>query len=687
MAHDPYKYFRIEGRELVDQLAKGLLDLEKGPAAAELVARLLRLAHTLKGAARVVKQREIADQAHAIEDALAPFREGGGAVPRERVDSVLKMLDDVAARLAALQPEAEAEAERRPEAARELLPAEPVRTLGADVDEMDALLDGVAEASVQLASLRRGITSLERARRLTELLDEHLAAPRAQQALNGAAPKIRSMAAELRGLVEVLERSLAGGVEQMERELREVREAGERLRLLPARLMFNSLERAARDAGQSLARRIVFAASGGQVRLDANVLGVVQNALVQAVRNAVAHGIEPEAERVRAGKPVDGRVSVDVQRRGNRVAFVCRDDGRGVDLEAVRRAAERKGLRPADTQTLSGEEILRLLLAGGLSTSRTITEISGRGIGLDIVRDAASRLGGEVSVQTQGGVGTTLELFVPVSLSSLDALIVEAGGWMVAIPLESVRRTLRVLPADVCQSSDGASILYDGAVIPFAPLGRALRVESRATAGKRAWSAVVVGAGSSAAAVGVDRIHATENIVLRPLPEHTPADAVVAGTSLDAEGNPQLVLDPEGLVAEARRSVPATPKAAPSSPPILVIDDSLTTRILEQSILESAGYDVDVAVSGEEALEKARARRYALFLVDVEMPGMDGFVFIERTRADPTLRDVPAMLVTSRDSPEDRRRGERVGARAYIVKSEFEQSELLERIRLLVGSP
>jgi two-component system chemotaxis sensor kinase CheA len=683
MPSDPYRYFRVEARDLLDQLGRSVLELESGSGAPDVVARLLRLAHTLKGAARVVKAREIADRAHAIEDALAPFRQGGIAMPRDCVNAVLTMLDEISDQTAALGPPPDAgtgSAPRRP------VQEEAPRILRADVEEMDALLDGVVEASTQLAALRRNSTELARARRLTELLDDDLSSTRDQRPLNGATPKIRSMAAELRSVIMGLERGLAGGVEQMDRELRQVREAAERLRLLPASLMFGTLERTARDAAQSLGKRLAFVPRGVEVRLDAHVISVVQHALVQVVRNAVAHGIESEAEREAAGKTPDGRLSLEIQRRGNRVAFICRDDGAGVDLEAVRRAAQRKGVLFADIQRLGAEELLRLLLRGGLTTSGTTTEIAGRGIGLDIVREAASRLGGEVRVQTGKGIGTTFELVVPVSLSSLEVLVVEAAGRTAAIPLGSVKRTVRLVHGDLSETAEGASVLFEGRAIPFVALERALRIDAGRSDGARPRSAVVVEGSNALCALGVERLRGTEAIVVQPLPDLAPVDPVVAGASLDAEGNPRLVLEPEGLVKEALRKEPISRRAATVRPPILVIDDSLTTRMLEQSILESGGYDVDLATSGEEALEKAMKRPYSIFLVDVEMPGIDGFEFIERTRSDPVLREVPAVLVTSRTSPEDRQRAEHLGAAAYIVKSEFDQTELLDRIRRLVAA-
>jgi two-component system chemotaxis sensor kinase CheA len=689
MARDPYRYFRVEARELLDQLGQGALELDKGTAAPELIALMLRLAHTLKGAARVVKQREIADHAHAIEDALAPFREKGTAVSRDGIEPTLKALDEIARRLAALAPQPQGESAADDFGSTVVgIPSiqhGSLETVTTNLDEMDLLLESISEASVEVSAMRRELAPLQRSRRLTQLLEEQALAPRTDR-FSGTGGKLLSMAAELRSLVESVQRSFNDGLEQMDRELVQAREAAERLRLLPARLMFVSLERTARDAAQAFSKRIDFVTSGGDVRLDAQVFGVVQSALVQTVRNAVAHGIETAAEREAYAKPTVGHVWVEVRRRGHQAVFVCRDDGRGIDLEDVRRVAERKGLLPADAAKLGTDELLRLLLGGGISTSAAVTQIAGRGIGLDIVREAAARLRGEVTIQTNRGLGTTLEIVVPVSLAAVDALIVEAGGRTVAIPLDAVKRTLRVEIGDLAHSAQGASIMFEGKVIPFAPLERALRRVSHTSHGARSWSAVVIEGANTLAATGVERLRGTQNLVVRPLPGSTPSDPIVAGASLDAEGHPQLLLDPEGLVEHICRAGSA-PDAMPASrAPILVIDDSLTTRMLEQSILESAGYEVDLATSGEDALERARKRRYSLFLVDVEMPGMDGFTFIEHARRDPSLRDIPAVMVTSRGSPEDRQRGLHVGAQAYIVKGEFDQTELLEQIRLLMGA-
>jgi two-component system chemotaxis sensor kinase CheA len=683
MAKDQYKYFRIEARELLEGLNQVVLDLERGKRGADLVGRLLRLAHTLKGASRVVKQPGIAELAHSIEGAFAPYRDGHGAIPQACTNLVLGMLDMIAAKVASLDsPNAEPTGETQRPVAEEIF-----ETVRVEIGEMDTLLDGVSETSVQISALRREVESLERARVLTGNLLENVAPKHRVEAngtgWNAAIAKARVTAEELRSHLERLERNFASGIDQLETEFAQVRDATNRLRLLPAATVFPPLERAVRDAAQSLRKEVRFESVGGAGRLDSHVLAALRNALPHVVRNAVAHGIESQQERAAAGKPLQGRIELRVERRGNRVAFICTDDGRGIDLEAVRRAAVRRGLVAAsDAASLGLEEVVQIIMKGGVTTQRTVDEISGRGIGLDVVRETATRLKGEVSVRSETGKGTSLEICVPVSLSSLTALEVDAGGMIAALPLDAVRQTVRVADDDIVRSPEKDSILCEGTVIPFLALPSALRKKTMADSTRQFWSVVILEASCGVAAIGVDRLLGTTSVVVRPLPSLTAAEPVVAGASLDAKGNPQLVLDPEGLVAQALLGrAPVVEVASEKRASILVIDDSLTTRMLEQSILESAGYQVDVATSGEEAIEKARGKQYGLFLVDVEMPGMDGFEFVSRTQADASLRTVPAILVTSRGASEDRRRGEQVGARGYVIKGEFDQVYLLRLIR------
>ncbi len=687
MAKDQYKYFRIEARELLEGLNQAVLELERGGSRKEVLGRLLRLAHTLKGASRVVKQPGIAECAHAIEDAFAPYRDGQDVIPQERTNQILELLDTIAEKVTSLDsagPKLQTDAPRP-------VGDDIFETVRVEIEEMDRLLEGVSEASVQLRSLRREIDTLDRARQLAgNLLDNVSLQFKAETNDNrwtGNGSKVRTTAEDLRTYLERLGRNLSTGVDQVEVEFAQVRDATNRLRLLPAATVFSSLERAVRDAAQSLHKEVLFESFGGANRLDAHVLAAMRDALLHVVRNAVAHGIEHPKERLALKKPAQGRVELRVEQRGTRVAFLCHDDGRGIDVDAVRRVAISRGLVAAsDAASLGLEEAVKIIMKGGVTTTGAVDEVSGRGIGLDVVRETVARLKGDVTIRSEAGRETSLEICVPVSLSSLAALEVDARGIIAALPLDSVRQTLRLADHDIAHSAERDSIVYEGKVIPFLSLPRELHKKDADDQRRRFWSVVVLEGSSGMVAIGVDRLLGTANVVVRPLPPLAVSEASVTGASLNAEGDPQLVLDPEGLVATAslgrvRLAELSTAKRAS----VLVIDDSLTTRMLEQSILESAGYEVEVATSGEEGLEKARAKQYGLFLVDVEMPGMDGFEFVTRTQADARLSAVPSILVTSRSAIEDRRRGEQAGARAYIVKGEFDQGYLLRMTRELMG--
>ena len=696
MARDPYQYFRVEARELIEQLGQGVLGLERAPVDPDLVPKLLRLAHTLKGAARVVRRPELAELAHALEEILLSLRDSGRVASQEDVRKLLSLTDRLNVGVRALDAPGPAlaaaaaatSAAAAPSGTARATPEETLRTVRVDIDETDALLRAAVEASVQTAALKRELARCARCASSARLLLD-LLAPQGVEGLvsEGAVRKARELAESMRDETDELYRALSSGLEQVDGELGNLREGGQRMRLVPAQSLFPALERAVFDAGESLGKRVQFTSSGGEVRLDAYVLATLRDALLHMVRNAVVHGLEAPGERSAARKPELGTVSLRVSRRGNRATFECRDDGRGIDVEAVRRATVDGGFLTSEkAYSMSAGEVMRVLLAPGVSTSTSVTQLAGRGIGLDVVREAIQRLQGEVTIDSAKGVGSTFALDVPISVASLSALIVDVAGDSHAIPLDAVRCTLRVRAEEIARSKDSESLVHEGNVLPFVPLSRALRPSAPPPAARAVWSTVLVSVGGRAAALGVDRVVGTSDVVVRALPSLVEVAPVVAGATLDAEGSPQLVLDPTALLlaAENQRGV-AVAAPAPARLPILVVDDSLTTRMLEQSILESAGYEVELAVHAEQALEKAALKRYGLFVVDVEMPGMDGFEFVSKVRADPVLRAIPAVLVTSRNAPDDKKRGERVGAQAYIVKGEFDQGQLLNVIRRLIG--
>jgi two-component system chemotaxis sensor kinase CheA len=392
MAQDPYRYFRPEARNLLDQFAQGILELEKNGGGAGAVQRLLRLAHTLKGAARVVRQSAIAERAHAIEDALAPFREGTDGMARENIDAILAHLDEISSRIVTLVP-----GDGFEPPAQQNVPAAPAtnssvatpkasatdgvretsRVIRAEMADVDALLDGVAEIHARLIGLRRSAEAIEQINYLTDLL-------RAQTASYGPAERSRGSSASIgsttQGVVEELRRKIGGlaqeldaATAQMDRELRQLRDAAESMRLVPVDTVLMALKRTARDTARTLGKEVNVECTGGDIRLDGDVLGAIQGALIQLVRNAVAHGFEPENERRATGKPSAGQITVEVSRRGPKILFQCRDDGRGIDVAAVRAVAAERGLLNASVGDLGAEDLLRVLLHGGVSTSASPT--------------------------------------------------------------------------------------------------------------------------------------------------------------------------------------------------------------------------------------------------------------------------------------------------------------------------
>ncbi|HEY0468034.1 MAG TPA: ATP-binding protein, partial [Polyangiaceae bacterium] len=534
---DLYRYFRVEAAEILEQLQKGLLELERGAPPAELIGKLLRLAHTLKGAARVVKQKGIADHSHSVEDLLVPIRDSGRAVDARLVAASLEHVDAMRAQLQAL---AEPTPSAEPVSAQAAVRAdEPFWAAPANTEELAVLMDGIGELNVRLGGVRETRARLEHARSLAELLRDQLATRRRQHSSEAELVRLRSLADELETVLVTAERQISSNVEQATRELAQVRDAAERLRLVPTANLWGSLERTARDAALSLGKRVRFEAKGGDVRLESELLAQVQRALVQAVRNAVAHGIEDATGRAAAHKPAEGVVTVEVLRRDGQVLFCCRDDGRGLDQDAVRRSAERHGVSPAALAGLNADGLARLLLGGGISTSSSVNAVSGRGIGLDLIREVAENVGGTVSLKSSANNGTVLELAVTVSLAALSALLVEVTGQVVALPLFAVRGTARQLPHEISHTANGDNVVVDGKIIPYVGLDRLLNPHTPEATQQANRAAVVVVADGVTIALGVERLLGIESIVVRGVPELALMSPIVSGASFDADGNPR----------------------------------------------------------------------------------------------------------------------------------------------------
>jgi two-component system chemotaxis sensor kinase CheA len=689
MAKDSYHYFRIEARELLTGLTRGLLDIEKSGPIADTVAVLLRLAHTLKGAARVVKQTEISKHAHALEELLTPYRGTHEVVNRDHVSAMLGHVDAMTALAGmlgtgtsegigvTLEQSREAAPTQVPRRAGSAAPDELLESVRIDQAHLSGLQKHIHVASIQVAGLMQHVRELKSTMQFDGSTD-------------GEGARIFSVATSPRSKklnvsASPVQDSLTKGLERVSAELAEITTMVDQLRLRPARSIFELLERAVRDAAQLEHKNVQFETKGGESRLDAHILMALRDVLIHVVRNAVAHGIEPEAQRVASGKQPIGTIQVNVQRRGNRIAFVCHDDGKGIDLVAIRKMGVTQGLFSAQhAATLNTEQTIALILNGGLSTTTSATEVSGRGIGLDIVRSTIARLKGSLDVRTVQGIETRVEMCVPVSLASVTALRLEACGTTACIPFDGVRKSARIRESELVSSNNGMFFMHNDRAIPYITLAEVLQLPSSKRDSRKRISAIVLESDAGLAVLGAERLHSTASVLVQTLPAWVDAHDTVLGAFLNENGAPEVLLDTNVIIKQANSRRTAHAEAPPAAHHILVIDDSLTTRMLEQSILESAGFRVDLASSAEDGLVKAREQKYALFLVDVEMPGMSGFEFIEHIRTQPDLCAIPCILVTSRNEPEDHARGKRAGAQAYIVKNEFNQDFLLQTIRGLV---
>lgn len=636
------RYFRVEAKELVAELEAGLLAYEKSP---EVLPDLFRVAHTLKGSARVVRREAIADLAHAMEDVLAYHREAGSHLAKQEVMELLGIVDAVRAELAANVP-GQATVQGSSEA-REL----DFETVRVSLSDMDGLAGGLQDAAALATALRAEVTAFAELRR--NLGSDEAAERIAEQ-----------------------ERRFTTFADALELGLSRLGQQANVLRLLDASMALPELERAAHDAAVLTGKQVSFTARGGDLKLDGHVLSPLRGALLHLVRNAVAHGIEAPDVRLARGKAVTGHVEVLVERRGQRIAFVVTDDGGGVQLEAVRRAAAERGL------LAEGADGMDLMFRPGVSTAESVSDLAGRGVGLDAVRAVVRRLKGTVEVRSKAGFGTSFELVVPVSLSSLRALVVGIGARRLLVPLDTVIATVALSPSNCAARADSRALIHEGSALALHDLSSWLEPDAKPSEPRLA---LVLRTSRGQVALSATSLVGTRDITIRSLPAAARQSELVLGTAFDSNGDPELVLDAEGLGLTARGVERVEPAGRAKRRRILVVDDSLTTRMLEQSILEGAGYEVDLASTGKEGLEKAMQAEYGLIVTDVEMPGMDGYEFTAETRRRPELRAVPVIMVSSLASEESRRRGADAGISAYIVKGEFDQNDFLGVVREYIG--
>ncbi len=490
------------------------------------------------------------------------------------------------------------------------------------------------------------------------------------------------------------------------------------IRMLPLDTIFGRFARPVRDLAYERGKEIKLVVSGGTIEVDKRILEQISDPLIHMLRNAVDHGIEVPQVRLAAGKPVEGTLSLSASQKGSHVVIEVSDDGGGIDPQSLRQAAVIKGyLDQASAQALSDEAALDMIYRPGFSTRARPDEISGRGIGMDVVQQNIKRLNGRISIQSGLGQGTSFQIEIPLTLATVDALIIRSAGQLFAMPSVMVAGTLRQPRKDL-QTIEGRSVLrMRGQLVPVIKLSDVLNIQPLETASRSNQAAndeaddylhgVVLSAGSGASngqdtveryiCFEVENLVDEREVVVKGLGSFLDQTPNIAGVTVLGADGLALILDIFGLIQSVRLGniTPLQPEYSRGSgeaqllfsrrvSQILVVDDSLATRELERSILETAGYKVVTARDGIEALKICREKRPDLVLSDVEMPNMDGFRLSAAIRQDERLNDLPIIIVSSRDSEEDRKRGMSAGAQAYIVKGQFEQNKLLETISRLL---
>jgi two-component system, chemotaxis family, sensor kinase CheA len=464
------------------------------------------------------------------------------------------------------------------------------------------------------------------------------------------------------------------------------------MRLVAFDTILGSFQRMVRDIAREMGKEVQFDVIGANVELDKTVLDALKDPIMHLLRNAVDHGLESTEERKAAGKSPAGRIRLVVEQHGSEITVYVSDDGRGIDPDAVRRSAVRRGLIEAEAaSTLSDDDARALIFHPDLSTADQVTAISGRGVGMDVVRDRVENLRGRVTLHSAVGQGTTTALSVPVSLTRLRCVLLRVGEEDYAVPSAMVMRMEALSRSDVFLTEGREMTLVNEKPAPLMSMAAVLDAGSAPHADTNGLTMLVLGASDRAVAFTIDELYSEQELVLKPLGPEIAGAQYVAGAALLGSGDVILVLDANQLVRSAtgtrlvrRRAIEAPkPKLPERKLRVLVVDDSITTRTLEKNILETAGFDVRVAIDGVEAwtVLAESSDAFDVVISDVEMPHMNGLELSRRIKGEPRTAHLPVILLTSLNKPEQRDAGLLAGADAYLVKSTFDQDELLRTIQ------
>ena len=731
--------FRAEAENQTAVLTRGLLELERGAGSAALFESLMRAAHSLKGAARIVNLQAAVRVAHALEDCFVAAESGRAKLGQPQVDVLFQGVDLLAhlakggetsitswekeragqieaflRSLAAVigppaKPASGDPAKGPPSVAVPPLPPEPFSTaassgLGQNLtapreeatervvrltaENLNRLLALAGESLVDSRWLGPFAQSLQRLKRHQMDLEQQI--ERLRQALenDGLAERMNPYLLESLRQVAESKQFLADRMQELDLFDRRSAQLSQRLYLEVLRTRMRPFSdgarrfpRMVRDLARSLGKQVRFEVAGENTQVDRDILERLEAPLAHLLRNAVDHGCETAAQRRMAGKPTESTLRLEARHSAGVLLVTIADDGSGVDLDKVRAAIVRKNLTPpVVAQKLTEAELLEFLFLPGFTLKDTVTEISGRGFGLDVVQNMIKSVRGTIRLFNQPGRGLRVQLQLPLTLSVLRALLVEIAGEPYALPLSQITRTLKLQP--------GAVELFDGCPqFDFGdqPVGlvTAHQVLECGYPGPRTGELQVVVLEDRNLRYGlvVDRFLGERELVVQPLDPRLGKLPNISAAALMEDGAPVLILDIEDLVRSIEKLIqqggldkvqPGVSELGPGKPKrVLAVDDSLTVRELERKMLVGHGYLAEVAVDGMDAWNAVRSGAYDLVITDVDMPRMDGVELAKRIKQDPRLKSLPVLIVSYKDREQDRLRGLQAGADYYLTKGSF----------------
>lgn len=775
------KLFQAESSDHIQALEAGLLALEQGDAGAQNLEGMLREAHSLKGAARMLEQHDIEVLMHAIEDGFRSRTRSGEALNKEQIDAIYHAIDDVkllvnealggehatidlGETIAALKNEPH-RSEQRPAAPADPPHPAPVSAVqpGRVAASRPASADNTAQATEPLG-LPREPTASHQAQAQSEAQpeteSETLSGPEAA-AHDAPSPvdstsrkrpaaeqspyhidtvrvatdqldRLMSQASEVlvtrqyllhdseqfKGLYEDFDSLLgrlrreapeADWLPDLEHYQRRQVQLRDRLRananrfdslangladevraarLMPVSALFKLFPRNIRDIAHSENKDVALSFQGGDTLVDKHVIEVLKAPLMHVLRNAVHHGIEAPDQRQAAGKPRRGEILVSAVRRADTIIIEVADDGRGLDRDAIReRAVKQQLLTQQEAHELEERELFALILRPGFTTERVITDVSGRGVGLDVAQHALQELKGGIRINSAPGIGTRMRLSVPVSITTTRLLLVRSGEQRLGLPMQSVLSLHRHRPESAYHLEGRAVVDVESRALPLVRLADLLdQQQSQVLEQSGDDFCVVVEHQGDQAAVLIEELLGEEEVLLKPFGGVVQHLTLIAGAAILSNGVICPVLNPDALVEcswqEGMETSPEATQAVPKM--VLLVEDSMITRVQEKRMLESADYQVVTAVNGEDALEKLQNQAVDAIVSDINMPRMSGLELTRHLRSQPRYRDLPVVLVTTLETDEDKRRGMEAGANAYITKHGFDDSMLLSTLERLV---